>query len=312
MASRQNTSRFGIDPAEISKLNWKSAIQRILVDVKSDFIYAPHLSNVYRHAADDLTEEVKTELKDGRYGPTSPVTIEVPKSSRMAVLPGGSRGPTFSRPGSILLPKDRLVYQVLADQAGPLIERHTDRSRSFSHRVIAKSAEMFEPSRSSWNRMQQALNNLSKKKSGYVIKADVANCFASINHHTLVNHLESIGYPSTLRNALDAMLVLNTGDRNSRGLVQGIFPSDLLGNFYLNPIDQMFKDMKVPSVRYVDDIYVFVASLAKAEEVMRELTRRLRDYDLSLNEAKSKLLNSKSLIMEEPDFGLHPVRLTPT
>ena len=92
------------------------------------------------------------------------------------------------------------------------------------------------------------------------------------------------------------MLVLNTGDRNSRGLVQGIFPSDLLGNFYLNPIDQMFKDMKVPSVRYVDDIYVFVASLAKAEEVMRELTRRLRDYDLSLNEAKSKLLNSKSLL----------------
>ena len=161
---------------------------------------------------------------------------------------------------------------------------------------------MFESSRATWNRMQQALNTLSRKKKGYVIKADVANCFASINQHTLINHLESIGYPTTLKNALDAILVLNTGDRNSRGLLQGVFPSDLFGNFYLSPIDQMFKDLKVSSVRYVDDIYAFVPTLAKAESVMRELTRKLRDYDLSLNEAKPKILHSKSLIIEEPDL----------
>jgi hypothetical protein len=302
MANRQNTNRFGIDPAEVSKLNWKRSIQRILVDIRSDFIYAPHISNVYRHASEELIDEVTSELRNGRYGPGAPVTVDVPKSSRMQVIPRGSRGPTFSRPGSILLPKDRLIYQVLADQAAPLIETNTDRNRSFSHRFVPRSAEMFEPSRASWHRMQQALNRLSREKRGYVIKADVANCFASVNQHTLVNHLESIGYPATLKNALDAMLVLNTGDRSSRGLIQGIFPSDLLGNFYLNPVDQMFKDLGLPSVRYVDDMYVFVPTLAKAEEVMRELTRRLRDYDLSLNETKSKLLNSKSLVIEEPDL----------
>ncbi len=302
MANRQSTNRFGIDPAMVAQLDWKLAIKRILVDVRSDFIYAPHLSNVYRHASDELIEEVKGELKKGQFGPGSPVTLDVPKSSRMKVVPRGGRGPTFSRPGSILLPKDRLVYQALADQAAPLVKKHTDRARSFSHKVLTTSPEMFEPSRAAWNRMQQALNKLSKKKNGYVVKADVANCFASINQHTLINHLESIDYPATLKNALDAMLVLNTGDRSSRGLLQGIFPSDLLGNFYLNPIDQMFKDLKIASVRYVDDIYAFVPSLEKAEQVMRELTRRLRDYDLSLNESKSKLLNSKSLVIEEPDL----------
>lgn len=302
MANRQSTNRFGIDPAILKTLNWKLAAQRILVDVRSDFIYAPHISNVFRHASDDLIAEVKSELESGRFGPGAPVTIDVPKSSRMRVVPRGGRGPSFSRPGSILLPKDRLVYQVLADEAGALIEEDTNRKRSFSHRFLPKSTEMFESSRSSWNRMQQALNKLSTARKGYVIKADVANCFASVNQHTLVNYLESIGYPASLKNALDAMLVLNTGDRSSRGLIQGIFPSDLFGNFYLNPIDQMFKDLKVPSVRYVDDIYAFVPSIAKAEEMMRELTRKLRDYDLSLNEAKSRLLNSKSLIIEEPDL----------
>jgi retron-type reverse transcriptase len=123
--------------------------------------------------------------------------------------------------------------------------------------------------------MQTRLNNLSKK--GYVIKADVANCFASINQHTLINHLESIGYSATLRNALDTVLVLNTGDRNSRGLLQGIFPSDLLGNVYMNPIDQALKDLGVRSVRYVDDIYIFVSSISHAEEIARKLTKSLRD-----------------------------------
>ena len=150
--------------------------------------------------------------------------------------------------------------------------------------------------------MQTRLNKLSGSKKGYVIKADVANCFASVNQHTLINHLESIGYPASLKNALDTVLVLNTGDRNSRGLLQGVFPSDLLGNFYMNPIDQMFKDLGVRSVRYVDDIYIFVSSVAQAEEIARKLTKTLRDYDLTLNESKSKLVNSKSLVIEEPDL----------
>jgi hypothetical protein len=98
------------------------------------------------------------------------------------------------------------------------------------------------------------------------------------------------------------VLVLNTGDRNSRGLLQGISPSDLLGNFYMNPIDQALKDLGVRSVRYVDDIYIFVSSVLHAEEITRKLTKSLRDYDLILNESKSKLVNSKSLLIEEPDL----------
>ena len=302
MADRQSTNRFGIDPAILKTVDWGLARRRVLVDVRSDFIYAPHLSNVFRHASAELIVEVKSELNSGRFAPAPPIAIEVPKSSRMQVVPRGSRGPTFSRPGGILLPKDRLLYQALADQAAPLVEKNTDRKRSYSHRLLLKSDEMFESSRASWSRMQTRLNKLSGSKKGYVIKADVANCFASINQHTLVNLLESIGYPASLRNALDTVLVLNTGDRNSRGLLQGIFPSDLLGNFYLNPIDQALKDLGVRSVRYVDDIYIFVSSVAHAEEMSRKFTKSLRDYDLSLNESKSKLINSKSLLIEEPDL----------
>ena len=118
MADR-STSQFGIDPALLSGKGWDLAVRRVLVDVKSDFVYAPHLSSVFKNAKEDLIKEVKADLKNGRFSPGTPITIEVPKSARMQVVPPGSRGPTFSRPGSILLPKDRLVYQYLADMAAP-------------------------------------------------------------------------------------------------------------------------------------------------------------------------------------------------
>jgi hypothetical protein len=313
LADKRTTNEFGIDPVALKSLDWPLAANRVLADVRSDFIYAPHISSVFRHAADDLTTMVAAELKSGRFAPGRPITIEVPKSSRMQVVPRGSRGPSFSRPGSILFPKDRLLYQVLADNAAPIIERHTDRERSFSHLLAEdNSPEMFQPSRASWNKLQRALDQLAKEhKKSYVVKADIANCFETINQHTLVNHLDAIGYPSPLRGALDSFLVLVTGDRNSRGLLQGLFPSDLLGNFYLNPIDEHFKDLEIPTARYVDDIYIFVMSLRQAEEVTRILTSKLRDYDLGLNEYKSKLLQTDSLIIEEPDlqrlFKAHPV-----
>jgi hypothetical protein len=239
MAAKRATNEFGLDLPQLKQIDWELAAKRILVDVKSDFIYAPHISNVFRNAREDLTDSVATELKNGRFAPGAPVTIEVPKSARMQTASPRTRGPTFSRPGSILLPKDRLFYQALADLAAPLIEKRSNRRRSFSHRLAEPaSAEMFESSRASWNRMQKSLNKMSDSvERVYVIKADVANFFGSVNQHTLVNHLEAIGYPAPLRNALDAFLVLLTGDRNSRGIIQGVFPSDLFGNFYLNPID---------------------------------------------------------------------------
>lgn len=127
---------FGMDLTRISATDWTLALQRIIHDLRSDFIYAPHIGFIYRRAGQELVEIVKRELKDGQYKPGLPLTIEVPKSHRMRVGVHPPRpGPAYSRPGSILLPKDRLLYQLLADKAVPIIEAKTDQSRSFSHRI---------------------------------------------------------------------------------------------------------------------------------------------------------------------------------
>ena len=296
---------FGLDIKYIDQIDWSLSVKRISHDVRSDFIYAPHLNFIYSRAGDEIIQILKAELKAGAYSPGVPITIEVPKSYRISVAAQIKRlGPPFSRPGSILLPKDRLFYQALADMAAPLIKLKTDESRSFSHRLdLSPSGNMFVPTRTCWNDLQKALKILSEDKTLlYVVKLDVANFFGALNQHELINVLSDSGYPKPLNSRLEALITSFTGNRSSRGMLQGMYPSDLFGNFYLAPIDKILEEHGVASARYVDDVYVFVQTMRAAERVLRELISSLRTYDLTLNEAKSRILLKSSLITEEPDL----------
>src|ERR1700756_2000611 len=155
---------FGLDRVAMSQIDWKLVLTRISHDLRSDFIYAPHIGFIYAKAGDELIQEVRAALSKGAYSPGLPITIEVPKSFRIQVAVNPVRlGPSFSRPGSILLPHDRLLYQILADQAAPIVAQRTDHSRSFSHRLASPdSVSMFVPTRTCWNALQTALLEHSK------------------------------------------------------------------------------------------------------------------------------------------------------
>jgi hypothetical protein len=305
MADIKSGDPFGMEAGYLAKIDWDLARRRILQDVRSDFIYAPHLNFIYSKAGNELVASLKAELKGGNYSPGVPLTIEVPKSFRIRVAAQIKRlGPNFSRPGSILLPRDRLLYQALADQAAPIVDKKTDSSRSFSHRLSAAgSVSMFQPTRTCWSNLQTALARHSKTSElKYILKVDVANFFGSLNQHILINVLSDSGYPKPLHSRLEAILTSFTGERSSRGILQGMYPSDLFGNYYLAPIDKILDEHGVPSARYVDDIYVFVRSMDGADKLLRELIPALRSYDLVLNEAKSMVIPKSSLMTEEPDL----------
>jgi hypothetical protein len=305
MAEIKAGKPFGMDAPMVDKIDWNLALKRISHDLRSDFIYAPHLGFIYSKAGEELITQVKTELKSGQYSPGVPLTIEVPKSFRIRVaVPLKRLGPSFSRPGSILLPHDRLLYQALADQAAPIVAVKTDSTRSFSHQLAdPDSASMFLPTRTCWSALQEALTNHAKSDANkYILKIDVANFFGSLNLHTLINVLNDSGYPPSYSARLEAILTSYTGERSSRGILQGIYPSDLFGNYYMVPIDRFIDEYGVPSARYVDDIYVFVENVEAADQLLRQLIPTLRTYDLVLNENKSVLMPKSALRTEEPDL----------
>lgn len=154
-----------------------------------------------------------------------------------------------------------------------------------------------------WNALQKALIIKSNSNTiHYVLKIDVANFFRSINQHTLINILNDANFPKSLSSRLEAILTSYTGQRSARGILQGAYPSDLLGNFYMAPVDIFLDDIKIESARYVDDMYIFVESVDAADQLLRKLIPFLRSYDLDLNEAKSAIMPKAALITEEPDL----------
>ena len=283
---------YGLDQELMETINYNSSLGRVNTDVLTDFLLAPHYSVIYEYASNELIEQIKTILKDGSYAPDLPIKVDIPKQS------------CLTRPGAILPPIDRLIYQILVDIISHQAESQLDRSRVFSHVLLEDDPEfkMFKPVDECWHNMQDALQEkCSDNKNCYVVKADVTCCFERIYQHNLINLLRSSGCDSRAVNLLEKVLLAFT-ENDSHGILQGMFPSDFLGNFYLASLDSSLIVKDVPSVRYVDDIYLFYPSIKEAKKGLVDLCRILRDEGLNLNESKTKIIKTDELIAEETEI----------
>ncbi|MBP7280522.1 MAG: hypothetical protein KBA66_03025 [Leptospiraceae bacterium] len=101
----------GLDNKILNNLDFNKSLKRIVKDINSDFIFAPHLNFIYQSASQELVDNLKQKLNSGVFEFGQPVTINVPKKTKL------------TRPGSILLPLDRLLYQVIVDHLSEDIEK---------------------------------------------------------------------------------------------------------------------------------------------------------------------------------------------
>lgn len=275
----------GLDRRIIAQIDHESAIAHVKADIRSDFILAPHYNAIFNRAGDDLWDQLKQQLRAGRYQPELPITISVPKER------------FFTRPGSILRPADRLMYQALVDNVMEKLEEGLDRTRSFSHAPSDSEGQMFQPNHESWERFQARVAEICDG-SEFILKADISNYFERLPHHHLVNLMAAAGCAPEVVSLLEEMM-LAFRERNSFGIVQGVYPSDALGNFFLSDFDAYCDLAEVLSARYVDDIYMGFPSEAEARNGLASLIETLRKDGLHLNEYKSKIMPADEVIREE-------------
>ena len=161
---------------------------------------------------------------------------------------------------------------------------------------------MFEPAHESWSRFQAKIGSLCTS-AGYTVKADIANYFERIPQHHLVNLMSAAKCPSEVVNLLEKML-LAFQERDLFGIIQGVFPSDVLGNFFRSEFDGYCDIHEIPSVRYVDDMYLCYASEVDAQRGLIELIERLRKDGLHLNEYKSGIRTTHEVLREETEVDV--------
>lgn len=278
----------GLDGKIIKELDFKFALKRILSDIGSDFIFAPYLNFIYTHAQDELIENLKIKLKSGKFEFTPPITINVPKKTRL------------TRPGSILSPLDRLLYQSLTDYISSDIESNVNKQTVFSHRIIDESEKMFEESSIAYSKYQSFIEQ-EVSNYEFAIKTDVSAYFETINQHTLINSLRNFRIQPELLNIFESALG-KWNELSSRGILQGLFPSDLLGNFYLSVLDNYLDLEEIKYCRYVDDIIVFQKSLDDCYSTLVNICEKLRLLSLTLNDQKTFCIKSSLLLHQETEF----------
>lgn len=275
----------GLDRGFIERIDHESVLAHIRSDVRSDFVLAPHYNAVFSRSGDELWDLLEQRLRAGSYQPDLPITMSVPKER------------FFTRPGSILQPADRFMYQALIDNMIEKLEEGLDRTRSFSHVPSAQLGQMFKPNHESWERFQNRVTEICRE-SRFVLKADISNYFERLPQHHLINLISAASCPPEVVNLLEEMLLAFRG-RDSFGIIQGVHPSDALGNFFLSDFDAFCELSELPSARYVDDIYMGFSSEAEARRGLASLIDRLRKDGLHLNENKSKIAVASDIIREE-------------
>ena len=282
----------GLDYSLLKSFRRKLAHGRINRDVQTDLILAPHYSAIYAHVGEELWEMAMQELRAGTYEPELPITIDIPKKSGL------------TRPGSILSPLDRVVYQAIIDSIAQIAESQLSRSSVFSNVLLNPdlSFQMFEQSSISWNQFSSKVRLYCRNsKWAYVIKADISNFFERLHQHPLINLLHSAGCSPRAVNFLERLL-LSWMEKKSYGILQGMFPSDFLGNFYLCGFDSYLADHSVPYARFVDDLYLFYPSLEAARMGLVDICRALRSEGLHLNERKTGIFSTGKLLQEETEL----------
>ncbi|MHA6279029.1 RNA-directed DNA polymerase [Salinimicrobium sp. CAU 1759] len=283
---------LGLDASIINQLNRELSVKRINRDVQNDFIFSPHFSLIYSQASDELADQLLSKLKAGKYNPRLPVTINVIKSNG------------FNRNGSILEPFDRLAYQLITDFIAPQAEHEIDRSQVFSNKLLLNDEEgaMFERSHDSYKAFQNHVEeNCKNSEYSYVLKADIASFFDRLYQHVLGNLLYSSGANSKAVSFLERQL-LQFSQNDSHGIIQGVSPSDFLGNFYLCSIDGQHSLEDLKFSRYVDDMYIFFPDLNSARVHKIRLSNWLKKDGLTLNEYKTKILPVENLLQEETEI----------
>lgn len=133
--------------------------------------------------------------------------------------------------------------------------------------------------------------------SQFVVEADIAACFPSIYTHSIpwalygkAESKKKTGITKSAGNLLDKC-TQNTRDKQTNGLLIGPHASNIISEIILTRIDTALQDGRFKKVvRHVDDYRYFANTFEEAELFVKALGLKLREYEMSLNEKKTRIL----------------------
>lgn len=131
----------------------------------------------------------------------------------------------------------------------------------------------------------------------YVVKSDIKSCYPSIYSHALSWAL--VGKEEAKRNSRNYALWFNKIDQcvrnvkygETNGILIGPHASNILSEIILVSVDDNLYRAGYKFIRNIDDYYCVTETYEEAESFIKDLVSALKDYNLSVNQSKTKILN---------------------
>lgn len=131
----------------------------------------------------------------------------------------------------------------------------------------------------------------------FLVKADIASCFASIYTHSIpwALHGKAEAKKSNSLNALTGNLLdkctQNTRDKQTNGLLIGPHASSIISEIVLTRIDAELQAKGYQKLkRHIDDYEFYADTYEQAEKFIKDLGLCLRAYEMSINDRKTHIL----------------------
>jgi len=215
-------------------------------------------------------ESIDGKLRAGDYKPGPVRAVTIPKPN------GGER--TLGVPNVQDRWLQQAIHQKLSERCEPFFSEH-----SYG----------FRPNRSAHDAVRAGQKFVQAGKR-YVVDIDLKSFFDEVDHDKLMqlvgHHVEDKSLKQLIGAILRAPIQRADGSRYKRGkgTPQGGPLSPLLANIYLDPLDKELEKRGLSSVRYADDVAIFVSSPRSAERVLASITEWIEKHlKVPVNREKS-------------------------
>lgn len=198
---------------------------------------------------------------------------------------------------------------VIADRVTPELQMFVNH-QVYAH-VYAGAGKkvMLRSWKTQYRKFTKSLERAWSRKNRWVVQADIASYYDSINHTLLINRIRQWLAEDNLLDLLKECLRKWAPHKIEQGLnmglPQGYETSDFLATLFLYPVDHELceKGYDDKYRRYVDDIRLFLPTENKAKKALIELDRSLKSIGLILQTRKTFIERVDSIDTQRDPLG---------
>jgi hypothetical protein len=160
--------------------------------------------------------------------------------------------------------------------------------RVFSHRFLSEGPAIFDADCDYGTFLSRILEKLDLRQETFLVSADIANFYPSIDDSRFIQNLKAQGVEPWLAETLEDILS-QWKSQWHQGFPVGPVASYLLAEAALTSVDAKLARDGIDFIRYVDDYRFFTGDMASARFAVGRLVEHLQAENLTLNQAKSSV-----------------------